>query len=225
MRVVAVYRRPSRTLPPEECEKVYLRAGLGIDGDCHANPQSPRQILLVSTGAYETCNVPPKGLRENILIQTSELNLPSGSRVRIGSHAVLRISFQCEPCGRLNRVRPKLSRDIGDMRGHLARVVQSGSIRAGDRVRVETGVFRPFPDYWKDRVIEIVHMLPANHLVSYARLAELAGVPKAFCRVFPRLLRSQPGLPWQRVVPAHQLNTGGDAPQPLTWVGDAVFED
>jgi hypothetical protein len=224
MKVASVFRRPLRSLPTEECEEIVLLAGLGIERDCHANPLSPRQVLLVSTGAYRACEVPAKSLRENILIQADKLTLFSGSRIRVGRDAVLRVSFQCEPCGRLNRVRPKLSRDIGDMRGHLARVVESGSIRPGDRVRVETGVYRSFPNYWRDRVIEIVHLIPANHVVSYGRLAELAGVPKAFCRVFPRLLRSQPNLPWQRVVPAHQLSTGGNAPQPLTWVGDAIFE-
>ena len=225
MKVTAVFRRPQRSLPPEKCGQIFLRAGVGIDGDCHANPLSPRQVLLVSTGAYKSCEIPPGSLRENILIDVKNLRLSSGSRVRLGPDAVLRISFQCEPCGRLNRVRPRLSHDVRDMRGYLARVVQDGAIKPGDRLQIETGVFRPFPDYWKDRLIEIVHMLPANHVVSYARLAELAGVPKAFCRVFPRLLRSQPNLPWQRVVPARQLYTGGDASQPLTWVGDAVFEE
>jgi alkylated DNA nucleotide flippase Atl1 len=225
MRVAAVYRRPLKSQPPEECGKIDLREGVGIDGDCHASSESPRQVLLVSTGAYEACHVPPKGLRENILIQADTLNLPSGSRVRIGSHAVLRITFRCEPCGRLNSVRPKLSRDIGDMRGHLARVVQSGTVKPGDRIHIESGVFRPFPDLWKDRVIDLVRMLPTDCVVSYALLAELAGVPKAFCRVFPRLLRSQPDLPWQRVVPANQLNTRGNAPQPRHWVGDAIFEE
>lgn len=225
MRVAAVYRRPSRSVPPEECDRITLLAGLGIDGDCHANSLSPRQVLLASTGAYTACDVPTKGLRENILVRTDNLDLPSGSQVRIGRDVLLRITFLCEPCGRLNKIRPKLSRDIGNLRGHLARVIQGGKVKPGDQVVVELGVFQPFPDLWKDRVIEIVHMLPANHVVSYARLAELAGVPKAFCRAFPRILRSQPDLPWQRVVPTHQLNIRGNAPQPHNWVGDAIFEE
>src|ERR1041385_2354108 len=224
MRVAAVYWRPLRSQPPEECRKIYLRAGVGIDGDCHADAQSPRQVLLACTGAYEACDVPPSGLRENILIEADELNLPSGSQVHIG-HAVLRITFLCEPCGRLNKVRPALSRDIGNMRGHLARVIQSGTVKPGDRIRIKPGVYKPFPDLWKDRVINLVRMLPADCVVTYVRLAELAGVPKAFCRVFPRLLRSQPDLPWQRVVSAHQLNSSGTASYTRLWAGDAVFED
>lgn len=225
MKVASVFRRPQRRLPPEECERIFLRAGVGIDGDCHASLLSPRQVLLVSTGAYQSCDVPPGSLRENILIQVDNLRLSSGSRLRVGPHAVLRITFQCEPCGRLNRVRPRLSHDIRDMRGYLARVVQDGQVRPGDRVQIDLDAFRPFSDNWKDRVIDIVRMLPADHVISYSRLADLAGVPKAFCRVFPRLLRSQTDLPWQRVVSAHQLNLVGNTAQPPTWVGDAVFKE
>lgn len=225
MIVTSVFRRPQRHVSPEEPGEIFLRAGVGIDGDCHANPLSPRQVLLVSAGTYEFCAVAPGSLRENMLVGVDELRLSSGSCLRVGPDAVLRISFQCEPCGRLNLVRPNLARDIRDRRGYLARVVRDGLVKPGDQIHVEPDVFRPFPDYWKDRVIGILHLLPENCLISYGRLAELAGVPKSFCRSFPRLLRSQPDIPWQRVVPLDHVSTTPQARKFRVWLGSAIFED
>jgi hypothetical protein len=220
VKIVSLSRRTHREVPPENVEEIFLRAGMGIDGDCHASPISPRQVLLASTGAYEYCNVPPGSLRENILIKVKDLRLFSGSLVRIGRDAAIRITFECEPCGRLNRVRPNLSKDIRGKRGYLARVVRSGVVKPGDQVQVEGRIFSPLSDDWRDRVIAIAEMVPCGFVVSYTRLAELAGVPKAFCRAFPRLLRSRLDDAPQRVLPASQLSDTLSV-----WLGSEVFAD
>lgn len=220
--IVSVFRRPRRDVVPEETGEIFLRAGLGIDGDCHASPISPRQILLVSTGAYSFCRLPKQSLRENILVQVDDLILSSGSLVRLGPNAAIRITFECEPCGKLNRVKPTLSKDIRGKRGYLARVVRSGIVKPGDRIRVGKKMFPALSDNWRDRVISIARLVPADSTVSYARLAEVAGVPKSFCRTFPRLLRSDPDLPWQRIVSASQLNHSSLR---SLWLGRRVFGD
>lgn len=202
-----------------------MRRGEGIDGDCHASPFSPRQLLIVSTGAYEYCNLPPRSLRENILVRVANLKLSSGTLLRLGPEAAVRITFECEPCGRLNRIRPKLSKDIVGKRGYLARVVRSGLVKPGDQVQVQRDVFHPFSDNWRDRLISVVRKLPEDCFVSYSQLAELAGVPKVFCRVFPRLLRSHGDLPWQRVVPSNQLKMSPNIPGQQTWLSGAIFAD
>jgi len=206
--IASTFRRPQFNTDPEETDGVFLRAGVGIDGDCHSSTLSPRQVLLAATGTYDQFGLAQNVLRENILIHVNKLSLSSGSLLLVGPDAALRISFECEPCGRLNRKRQGLSRDIKGKRGYLARVVKSGTVRPGDKVKVVKDVFRPFPDHWRDRVINIVCMLPSNHIISYGRLAEIAGVPTSFCRSFPRLLRSHKGIPWQRVRPVNQLIGG-----------------
>lgn len=202
-----------------------MRRGLGIDGDFHASPVSPRQLLIVSTGAYDYCNLAPRSLRENILVRAANLKLSSGSLLRLGCEAQVRITFECEPCGRLNKFHPKLSKDIVGKRGYLARVVRSGLVKPGDEVQVETDVFRPFSDNWRDRLISVVRKLPEGCLVSYSQLAELAGVPRVFCRAFPRLLRSRGDLPWQRVMPSNQLKMLPNMPNQQTWLGRVIFND
>ena len=206
VKIASVFRRPTRDVVPVDSEEIFLRCGVGIDGDCHASPVSPRQLLIVSTGAYDYCNIPPRSLRENILVRTADLRLSSGSLVRLGPDAAVRITFECEPCGRLNKFRPGLSKDVRGKRGYLGRVVRSGVVKAGHRIKVEEDVFEPLSDNWKDRLISVVRTLPADFVISYSQLAELAGVPKVFCRVFPRVLRAHGGLPWQRVVRSNQLS-------------------
>jgi MOSC domain-containing protein YiiM/alkylated DNA nucleotide flippase Atl1 len=232
--VASVFRRPQSDVLPEESKEILLRVGLGIEGDCHASPISPRQVLLTMTGTYEQFNLDPNSLRENILIHADEMTLSSGTLLRIGPDAALRITFECEPCSRLNRIRHRLSRDIKGKRGYLARVVRSGVVRPGDKIKVIKNVFRPLPDNWRDRVISIVRMLPSDYIISYARLANLAGVPKSFCRSFPSLLRSHKDIPWQRVKPSNQLISGEKDPCSVdimqsnseqNWLGSAIFAD
>jgi len=232
--IASTFRRPQFNVNPVETEGVFLRAGVGIDGDCHASPISPRQVLLAATGSYYQLGLAPNSLRENILIRVDRLSLSSGSLLLVGPDAALRITFECEPCGRLNRIRDGLSRDIKGKRGYLARVVRSGVVRPGDEVKVIKSVFPSFPDDWRDRVLNIVRMIPSNHIISYARLAELAGVPTSFCRSFPRLLRSHKNIPWQRVRSANQLIQGESGRRSLKvrqltskreWLGNVIFDD
>jgi len=222
MEVVSVFRRPDRQLPPIVSRQIFLRSGIGIDGDCHASALSPRQVLIVSTGAYKYCKVPKASLRENILLRVDNLSLTSGTAVRIGPDAIVRITFECEPCGRLNRIRPALSKDVRGKRGYLGRVIRSGLVKPGDSCTVLEKAFQPIPDSWQERVIGIVRMIPPDCVISYGSLAHLAGVPRSFCRTFPRLLRSEPDLPWQRVVPSKHLNHSS---LDSFWLGHRIFGD
>lgn len=220
--VASVFRRPQRDGEPEKSEKIFLRVGLGIDGDCHARSTSPRQVLLAATGTYSRFDLAPSSLRENILINVDELKLSSGDLLLIGHDAALRVCFRCEPCARLNRFRDKLSRDIKGRRGYLARVVRSGVVRHGDGIKVVKSVFRSFPDEWKERVIDVIRRVPSDEVFSYTQLAELAGVPKSFCRAFPRLLRSQGDIQWQRIIKSLEVN---EADHKLNRLGNELFKD
>lgn len=209
MKVVSVFTRRDRNHDPEQAAFLDLELGLGIVGDCHADQSSPRQVLLVSTEAYEKCGLKSTSLRENILLDAPNLCLTSGSLLVFPSGAALRITFECEPCGRLNRFKPKLSKEIRGLRGYLARVVYNGRVEPNDEIEVTAGVFAPFSDRWQDRIIQVAKMLPVRRKITFGELAKLAGVPKAFCRAFPRVLRSQPNSIWQRVVPSNHLSGGG----------------
>lgn len=50
-RIEALALRASLAAPPARADGVRAIAGLGLDGDVHADPLSPRQLLLAGTDA------------------------------------------------------------------------------------------------------------------------------------------------------------------------------
>ncbi|MBU6440350.1 MAG: MOSC domain-containing protein [Betaproteobacteria bacterium] len=163
-------------------------SGVGLSNDSHADALSPRQALLAGADAYELLALPEQTLRENIFVDFSTQNLPSSLLLAIGADVVLRTTFQCEPCGRLDRNHPGVLKGIGKRRGVLARVARGGRIRVGDRVRCLPAAVAALPDDWQERILQVVEHVPDNQLIEYRHLARLAGVPKVYCRVFPKIL-------------------------------------
>ena len=222
--VISLYFRPTKSQPLRESQTLTLLAGKGINGDCHSNHLSPRQVLIASSDTYTALNLPANALRENLLLKINpEFNhspLTSGDTLSLthGTREVmLRIMFQCEPCGRLNKTRQNLCRDVRGQRGWLARVVRGGSLQKEDTLLVIKNVYPTFSDDWRERVISIASLLPENRSLSYLKLAELAGVANSYCRAFPHLLRTN-HLPTERIVPS------SISPAPLPeWNGTRVF--
>ncbi len=136
------------------------------------------------------------------MIDGSIEQLESGSLVRFGSSSVVRVTFPCEPCRKLNSVRPGLSYELeGNARGMLGRVVRSGTIRLGDAVRVVPGVCRPLSDSPRERLWDAVERIPRGQVATYLALLQGIGVPNGFARALPRLLKKGPrGLPIHRVL-------------------------
>ena len=186
--VVALASRKLRSAPPASFERLVVRAGVGIDGDIHADAFSPRQLLLAGADAYAAFALPPHALRENLLIDADTAQLASGTVLQIGSEVRLRMMFQCEACGQLDTVEPGLAARIGTSRGMLARVVTGGPIQRGDPVR-QLGVFWPeWSNDWRQRVLRVLDALPANAVIEYRQLARLAGIQSSYCRAFPRMI-------------------------------------
>lgn len=169
-------------------EQVQARSGHGLADDSHADPRSPRQVLLAGAAAYEALALPPGALRENLLLDLDTAGMASGTVLRIGSQARLRLSFQCEACGSLDQHAPGLARAIGARRGMLARVLAGGEIRIGDPVTVLEERLAALAEDWRERVARVLEAVPPGLVIGYADLAHVAGVQPSYCRAFPRLL-------------------------------------
>jgi len=65
------------------------------------------------------------------------MQLPAGSRVRLGRSAVLEITAICEPCFRMDEIREGLKQELEGRRGMVSRVVQGGTISVGDSITIE----------------------------------------------------------------------------------------
>lgn len=162
----------------------------GAEGDRHADPLSPRQLLLASSASYAALGLAPQALRENLLLENDIDHLPSGTVLQIGAEAKVVLMFACEACGRLDLHGERLAVRIGARRGMLARVLVGGMIRNGDPVRDLSQHLAPWPDDWRLRIAQVLDAMPPDAVIEYARLARLAGIQPTYCRAFPRLLRS-----------------------------------
>lgn len=197
--VEALYIRVAKEPAPRPVSSVQAITQYGLAGDRHASPRSPRQLLLAGVDAYRLWKLPPAALRENVLVDFPIQRLQSGDLLRVGRHAVLWVTFLCEPCSLLERRCPGTLKTIGSHRGMLARVVRGGHIEAGDPVFLCQGAAPVFSDAWQSRVLHVARAIPSGHRISYSQLAEIAGVPAAYCRAFPRVLATLPPVVASRV--------------------------
>lgn len=208
-------RGGGRLAPADSLEAV---AGHGIHGDFHADPLSPRQLLLAGSGAYRDFALPPLALRENLLLDLDTADLASGTVLAVGAEVRLRLMFGCEACGQLDRVQPHLAARIGPRRGMLARVLAGGTLRPGDAVH-ELGVLAtPWPDDWRERVRRVLEAVPPGLVIEYRQLARLAGIQSTYCRAFPRLLAK-----FGPELTARAVTAQSTAPQPR-WDGAGLFD-
>ena len=108
----------------------------GILGDRHFAPESSRQILLIDTETLDALGLVPGQVKENLtLAGVPVMDLDPGTRLAVGD-AELLITMVCEPCSRMEELRPGLQEALDGRRGMLARVVRAGRVRRGDAVRV-----------------------------------------------------------------------------------------
>jgi alkylated DNA nucleotide flippase Atl1 len=217
-RIDALALRASLAAPPARVAGVRAIGGLGLDGDVHADPLSPRQLLLAGTDVYAAFALPPHALRENLLVDLDTARLASGTVLQVGEHVLLRLMFQCESCGHLDVHRPGLSTRIGTRRGMLARVLRGGDIHPGDRVRIAGPPLPAWSDDWRERVVHVLDALPPRSVVTYKRLAQLAGVASTYCRAFPGIIARLGPFYAGRAVPAQS-----DIALPR-WEGRELFE-
>jgi hypothetical protein len=187
--IKALAIRPPGTGRSAAVDAVHALGG-GIEGDRHADPLSPRQVLLASAAVYADLALPAHTLGENLLADLDTSTLASGTVLQVGDAVRLRLMFQCEACGYLDLHRAGVSGRIGRRRGVLARVLAGGVIRPGDRI-LDLGPLLPaWDDDWRARVAQVLCAVPDGMVLTYARLARLAGVQSSYCRAFPRLVKS-----------------------------------
>jgi MOSC domain-containing protein YiiM len=137
-RIVGIFLSPRHGLAMKPQPEATVRENHGLDGDAHARPGSPRQVLLLESETLEELGVAPGALKENILTEGIRVaGLRSGTRLRAGE-ALLEVTMDCSPCAWVESVQPGLREKIRGRRGTLARVVASGPIRLGDPISLMT---------------------------------------------------------------------------------------
>jgi MOSC domain-containing protein YiiM len=117
-------------------ERVRALADHGLEGCAHARPGGKRQVLFASNEHLDAVGVEPGRIRENFTVSGDDVHgWPVGQRVRAGT-ALFEITMVCDPCERMDAIRPGLRRELEGKRGMLARVLEEGEIALGDDVEL-----------------------------------------------------------------------------------------
>jgi MOSC domain-containing protein YiiM len=164
--IVAVSRSESHSFAKPTRDAIRLVAGFGVEGDAHGgstvrhrsrvarNPATPnlRQVHLMHAELLDELSqagfvVAPGELGENLTTRGIPLlDLPNGSRLRVGSHAVVELTGLRNPCVQIDRFQSGLlarvatrseTGEIVRRAGVMSVVVTGGPIRAGDTIVVE----------------------------------------------------------------------------------------
>ena len=115
-------------------ERARAVADHGLDGCAHARPGGKRQVLFASSEHLEAVGVDPGRIRENFTVDGADVQAwPVGQRLRVGE-AVFELTMVCDPCERMEAIRPGLRQELEGRRGMLARVVEGGEVAVGDQV-------------------------------------------------------------------------------------------
>ncbi len=163
--VVAVSQSRTHTFSKSPGEGITLRQGLGVEGDAHCgekvkhrarvarDPNQPnlRQVHLIHAELFEELasqgfSVSPGQLGENVTTRGIRLlELPVGSRLQLGSRAVVELTGLRNPCTQLDHFKQGLmsavlaraeNDELIRKAGVMAIVLAGGSVRPGDPIRV-----------------------------------------------------------------------------------------
>lgn len=163
--VRAVHAASGHGFSKEPQAEIRLLAGLGVEGDAHAgttvkhrsrvarDPSQPnlRQVHLLHAELLAEVEakgfaVAPGAMGENVTTEGLDLlALPTGTRLRLGAHAVVEVTGLRNPCAQIEHFRTGLLQEVLDRdgEGRLVRkagimsvVLEGGLVRPGDTIEV-----------------------------------------------------------------------------------------
>lgn len=142
-RVIAVCISEKKGTPKHEISKAKLRIDHGIEGDAHAGNWH-RQISLLADESVDKMrsaypDIPIGAFAENILTQGIELTkLPVGTNLRIGE-VLLEVTQIGKECHADCAIRKIVGDCVMPKEGIFAKVIEEGTVQAGDIITVEKG--------------------------------------------------------------------------------------
>ena len=139
--VIALRLCKEHRQPMEAVQEVTAISDLGLEGDRHARMGSMRQVLVMDQETLDALDIPQGAVKENITVQGLDLPaVQAGQVFFIGDQVTLEATGPCEPCSRMDEIRPGLQRELWGRRGIVTVVLSGGAIRVGDTIRVEPPV-------------------------------------------------------------------------------------
>lgn len=135
--------RPERRTPMLIVQDAVLDAKRGIVGDRYSGRSGARHVTIIgrenlmAIAAFIGQDVTPEQLRRNIVVSGVNLLALKDKRFRLGS-ALLEMTAECHPCSRMEETFGEGGYNAVRSHGGItARVLENGSARIGDALRVE----------------------------------------------------------------------------------------
>lgn len=165
-KVIAVSISETHSFSKPNQKSIVLLAGLGVEGDTHAgekvqhrsrvakDPNQPnlRQVHLIHAELHDELraagfDVSAGQMGENVTTRGLDLlGLPTGTKLHLGSDAVVKVTGLRNPCYQLDDFQQGLMKAVldRDAEGNLIRkagvmgiVLNGGEVRVNDLIRVE----------------------------------------------------------------------------------------
>jgi MOSC domain-containing protein YiiM len=91
---------------------------------------------VVEQEVLESLGLAPGEIREQMTVRGLGLDaLAEGAEIEIGG-ARFAVGIPCEPCSRMDEIRPGLREGLDGRRGRFFRVIATGPLAVGDRIVV-----------------------------------------------------------------------------------------
>lgn len=135
-RVAAIWISPAKRAAMVARASARAVEAHGLEGCAHARAGTKRQVLFASAGHLDTLGVEHGAIKENFTVADGDVHAwPVGQRVGVGE-AEFEVTMECDPCERMEEIRPGLQQELEGRRGMLARVVKTGDVAVGDEIRL-----------------------------------------------------------------------------------------
>ena len=137
-KVIALHLCQGQREPMTPVQKAVAISDLGLEGDRHAMKGSARQVLVMDKETLDSLDLTPGVIKENITVEGLDLSsVTAGQVFFIGDEVTLEATGPCEPCSRMDVIRPGLRVDLLRRRGIVTMVLGGGTLKVGDLVRLE----------------------------------------------------------------------------------------
>ena len=136
--IVNIHIARVKGTPSDPVQEANAISGKGLEGDRSWAEGNKRQVLLMDKETLDEFELKPGQIKENITTAGVDMSQTQPGQVFfIGDTITMKIVGECEPCGKMNALQPGLLDRINHRRGMLALVINGGSFKVGDSIRLE----------------------------------------------------------------------------------------
>jgi MOSC domain-containing protein YiiM len=125
--------------PSDPVPEVTAIAGMGIEGSHSCYEGNIRQVLFMDVKTLDYLELTPGQIKENITTSGVDMSQARPSKVFSIDDAVkMEIIADCEACGKMEEMRPGLWDKLNGRRCMLAMVINGGTLKVGDCIRMDS---------------------------------------------------------------------------------------